>query len=115
MVSDDRPSLKELFDDLAHKAGDVALAAQGGGPKNEYQRRGQVFAVVEAPASAELRLRADIAEAARRTPATGGSERGPEWVRFEPPELDDHALDRAEAWFLSAWRAAGEGRPRRSG
>jgi hypothetical protein len=27
-------------------------------------------------------------------------------VAFAPGELDGHALDRAEAWFASAWRRA---------
>lgn len=79
------------------------------GDATEYRRASGTFAVL-ARDTVELRLNAEVAEAARRTPATSGSGRGPEWVRFSPPALDDHALDRAEAWFRSAWRAAGDRR-----
>jgi hypothetical protein len=73
-------------------------------------RRGPVLFAAAEPMAAELRLHPEIAESARRTPATSASERGAEWVRFAPPELDRHALDRAEAWFVSAWRAAAKQR-----
>jgi len=46
------------------------------------------------------------ARAALRTPDTTPSQRGPEWVSFSPEALDDQAVDRAEAWFLSAHRLA---------
>jgi hypothetical protein len=29
-------------------------------------------------------------------------------VRFDPAVLDDHGLDRAEAWLASAWRQASD-------
>ena len=44
--------------------------------------------------------------AALRTPGTATSPRGPDWVAFAPAILDDGAVDRAEAWFLSAHRRA---------
>ncbi len=47
-----------------------------------------------------------VAGAAIRTPDTTASPRGPEWVRFEPAELDDHAIDRAVAWLGFAVRHA---------
>ena len=47
-----------------------------------------------------------VAGAALRTPNTEPSVRGSEWVAFEPATLDDAAVDRAEAWFLSAYRRA---------
>jgi hypothetical protein len=56
----------------------------------------------------ELRLDPPIATAAVRTPDTGPSPRGPEWVRFAPVDLDDHAVDRLEAWFGLAYRRARE-------
>ncbi|MBI3751644.1 MAG: hypothetical protein HY263_08335 [Chloroflexi bacterium] len=56
----------------------------------------------------ELRLDPAIARAATRTPDTAPSDRGPEWVRFAPRELDDHAVDRLEAWFAFARRRASE-------
>ena len=55
---------------------------------------------------AEFRLDPVVARAALRTADTTPSPRGPEWVTFEPGELDDAAIDRAEAWFLSAHRHA---------
>ena len=36
----------------------------------------------------------------------GASHRGPDWVRFRPATLDDHAADRAVAWFGFAAGAA---------
>jgi hypothetical protein len=47
-----------------------------------------------------------VAKAALRTPDTAGSGRGVDWVAFSPPELDQHAIDRATAWLASAWRRA---------
>ena len=41
-----------------------------------------------------------------RTPDTADSARGADWVAFSPPELDQHAIDRATAWLASAWRRA---------
>jgi hypothetical protein len=55
---------------------------------------------------AEFRLDPLVAAAALRTPDTGPSPRGVDWIVFAPPFLDDHAVDRAEAWFLSAHRRA---------
>jgi hypothetical protein len=57
---------------------------------------------------AEFRLDPLVAKAALRTPDTQPSERGPDWLRFSPQALDGHAVDRAEAWFASAWRRAGD-------
>jgi hypothetical protein len=34
------------------------------------------------------------------------SARGPDWIGFAPVVIDDPAVDRAEAWFLSAHRLA---------
>ena len=52
--------------------------------------------------------RRQIAAAAARTPDTAPSPRGPDWVRFNPRELDPHALDRLGAWLELAYRRAGE-------
>ena len=100
-------SLADLFTALAAKLGEVKTELRG--DLAEFRRGDVRFATVN-DAAAELRLHPEIAEAARRTPSTAGSERGPDWVRFAPPVVDRHALDRAEAWFLSAWRAAGQDR-----
>ena len=59
------------------------------------------------PNGIEVRLDAAIAAAATRTPDTAPSPRGPEWVRFNPHELDGHALDRLRAWLDLAYRRAG--------
>lgn len=65
-------------------------------------------AVVSADgASAEFRLDPAVAAAAQRTPDTSASERGPEWVRFSPADIDGHAVDRAVAWLGSAARRTG--------
>ena len=57
-------------------------------------------------ARAEFRLDSMVAQAALRTPDTTPSTRGDRWVAFAPEVLDDGAVDRAEAWFLSAHRRA---------
>ena len=59
---------------------------------------------------AEFRLDPLIAAAALRTPDTASSPRGPDWIVFAPAVLDDHGVDRAEAWFLSAHRRAAASR-----
>ena len=60
------------------------------------------------PSGVEVRLDPPIAAAARRTPDTGPSSRGAEWVRFNPRELDGHAVDRLRAWLELAYRRASE-------
>lgn len=65
------------------------------------------FAVVDG-STVELRLDSAIAAAALKTPDTARSARGPEWVRYMPATLEDHDLDRLEAWFALAHRRAAE-------
>lgn len=60
------------------------------------------------PSGLEVRLDARIAAAAARTPDTAPSLRGKEWIRFNPRELDPHAIDRLRAWLGLAYRRAGE-------
>jgi hypothetical protein len=106
-MSDDRQAegdLVDMYGLLAAKLGEVLVDMRGS--RAEYRRGPTLFATAEGY-QAELRLDPEVAEAARRTPSTGASQRGPDWVVFAPPELDQHARDRAEAWFLSAWRHAG--------
>ena len=67
--------------------------------------RGRSFAVL-GPFGIEIRLEPAIAAAAARTPDTGPSPRGPEWVRFNPREMDGHAADRLRAWLELANRFA---------
>jgi hypothetical protein len=71
----------------------------------EWTVAGRTFAAVAAGV-AEFHLDPLVARAALRTPDTAASNRGPDWVAFAPGELDDAAIDRAEAWFLSAHRRA---------
>ena len=74
----------------------------------EFGREGTPFAIRELPTDViEMRLGADVAEAAMRTPDTAPSSRGPDWVRFAPATWDKFATDRLDAWFRVAWRLAG--------
>lgn len=82
-----------------------ARSATSGG-RTEWARGGAPFAVLDGHAL-EVRLDPAIASAALRTPDTTLSSRGLPWVRFEPRELDGHAIDRATAWFGLAYRRAG--------
>ncbi len=96
-------ALAGLFERLAKELAEVTAADS---PKGmDYRRGDRIFAAVDGGA-AEVRLDPEVAEAATRTSHTTISGRGPGWVRFEPPSVDTFALDRAGAWFLSAWRAA---------
>ena len=60
---------------------------------------GTTLVVYVAGATAEFRLRADVALAAARTAEAGPSPRGPEWVGFSPTTFDRFTRDRIEAWF----------------
>ena len=73
----------------------------------EYDRAGIVFAAREA-GRLRFRLRADIAEHALRTPETSKAPRGREWVTLASDVTDTFTVDRAAAWFESAWRLAGD-------
>jgi hypothetical protein len=102
---DEEVDLAELFSELAGDLDELEVAE---GPDGvEYRRRGRAFSAVDAR-GAEFRLRPEVTQAVLRTPAVARSGRGGDWVRFAPESVDRFALDRAEAWFLSAWRLAGE-------
>src|SRR6267378_535113 len=73
-----------------------------------WSRGGREFAAL-GPSGIELQLDRAVAAAATRTPDTAPSPRGPEWIRFNPHELDGHALDRLRAWLELAYRRAEEG------
>ena len=93
----------ELLERVAAETGDLERVTSGSSV--EWRRGPRAFAVA-GPDHAEFRLDAAVARAAIRTPDTDPSPRGPGWILFRPSALDGHAVDRAEAWFASAWRFA---------
>jgi 2,4-dienoyl-CoA reductase-like NADH-dependent reductase (Old Yellow Enzyme family) len=99
-----------FLDDLAPELGQVESAHHGDAVA--WSASGVTFAELT-DGGMELRLDPSIAAAASHTPDTDLSPRGPEWIRFHPRTLDDHAIDRLEAWFALALRRANEpgGRP----
>jgi hypothetical protein len=98
-------TLSELLEAIAADLGAAGHPAPGGGL--EWRRGERTFAALQG-GTAEFRLAATVADAARRTPDTGVSPRGRDWVAFSPGELDPMAEDRAAAWFASAWRYAAD-------
>ena len=95
---------------LESEAGEVSGVERGTGSDGAvtWSRTGRPFAVVSSAGTvAEFALDPAVAAAAIRTPDTDPSARGPGWVRFAPVRLDDHAADRATAWFASAYRRLG--------
>jgi hypothetical protein len=96
-------NLQALLEEATADLDGVSSSPAGDGV--EYRVGEQLIAVTGADA-AEFRLDPAVAGAARRTPDTAASERGPEWVRFAPSTLDPHAADRAVAWLGSAARRA---------
>ncbi len=77
-----------------------------------WTRVGSPFAVLT-EAGAAFRLDPLVARAALRTPDTSPSALGPDWVAFAPAVVDEGAVDRAEAWFLSGYRRVIVRRPGR--
>jgi hypothetical protein len=100
------PSVEHLVGELAADLPDARSTTDGAA--TTWSRAGRPFAAL-GPDGIELRLDPAIAVAAIRTPDTGPSPRGPEWVGFNPRELDGHAVDRLTAWFELAYRFAGPG------
>jgi hypothetical protein len=104
-VTEDASDL--TLEDVLRAAGeglDWIIAVQGD-TEASWVRNGTVFAAI-AGERAEFRLDGPVVQAALRTPDTTPSSRGGNWVAFAPAILDDAAVDRAEAWFLSAARHA---------
>ena len=96
-------TLPELLTEAGEALVDVSVTSDAQGLI--WDRTGRPFATSSADGlTAEFRLDPAVAAAALRTPDTKSSRRGPDWISFTPEGLDDHALDRAEAWFGSAWR-----------
>lgn len=112
-MSQSAPTLASLLAGLAEDLPEATVSsgpgAPGAGPvvrTTTWARGGVAFAVL-GPTGVEIRLDPAIAAAATRTPDTAPSPRGKDWVRFNPRELDGHAVDRLEAWFDLAYRRAG--------
>ena len=101
-------NVADVLREAADSSGVVSADAAEGG--RAYLVGDTTVAVASADgSSAEFRLDPAVAAAAQRTPDTFASERGPDWVRFSPTELNEHAIDRAVAWLGSAARRAREG------
>ena len=101
-------TLAEILTAAADGLRDVTVDA---GPDGTRWAIGPAIFATQAGDLAEFRLDPRVAAAALRTPDTARSIRGSDWITFRPALLDDHAVDRAEAWFLSAHRrAAASGR-----
>ena len=100
-------TLRDVLDAAAAEAG--ITAAPSGEPDNGtiWAAGGRPFATLDVTgAIASFRLDTELAAAARRTPDVSASSSGPEWVEFRPSAWDEHAADRAAAWFLAAYRRA---------
>jgi hypothetical protein len=96
-------SLADVLSAAAEELEDIAAEANLG--STTWSAAGRPFAILTGD-RAEFRLDPLVVRAALRTPDTAPSPRGPEWVAFAPEVLDDPAIDRAEAWFLSGHRLA---------
>jgi hypothetical protein len=99
------PSLEVLLEELVSSEDDITATPVDA--STTWSRAGHAF-LAAAANGVEFRLERAIAAAATRTPDAGPSPRGPEWVRFNPRELDGHAVDRVTAWFDLAYRLAGD-------
>jgi hypothetical protein len=102
-------TLAELLLEAAAAIPGLASSPSEGGADIDFRTADILVAVVTADGAGEFRLDPAVAAAARRTPDTSPSEHGPDWVRFAPATLDDHAADRAVAWLGSAARRAVRG------
>jgi len=99
------PDLAGLCAELADELDGVVSSSDG--ETTTYSRGEGAFARASC-SRLEVRLPADIAEAALNTPDTvlDPDDRG--WVRFTPKGGERHVTDRATAWFQTAWRHAAD-------
>lgn len=98
--------LGALLEEAASELGGVLLRNDAGGVT--WSVDGHPIASVEGPV-ASFRIGREIGAAARNTPDVSASPLGPDWVAFQPATIDDHARDRAVAWFAAAHRLAKRG------
>jgi hypothetical protein len=97
-------TLRELLTAVALDLPEADAATDPVG-STTWSRQDRPFATLSADgATASFALDGAVAAAAARTPDVAPSSRGAGWVDFTPAELDDHASDRAAAWFASAHR-----------
>jgi len=99
------PSLADAVDHLADELDEIHRRRSAYAV--EYLRGGVVFAARE-EGRVSFRLRAEVVAAGLQTADTTLSARGSDWIALQPRVVDGFALDRALAWFESAWRLAGE-------
>jgi hypothetical protein len=97
-----------LPDLLAAAASELPQIVAATGPDRTvtWSRGDRAFAMLAADGAAAFALDPAVAAAAVRTPDTTPSGLGAGWIRFAPAVLDEHAADRAVAWFVSAHRRA---------
>ncbi len=105
-MTDDPVSDLDLADILGAAAEELdGIATDVDGASTTWSASGRLFATLTGE-RAEFRLDPLVVRAALRTSDTAPSPRGPDWIAFAPAVLDDPAVDRAEAWFLSGHRHA---------
>ena len=97
------PTVGTVVERLTAELGDVTSSGSASG--TEFKRAGQTFAVLQG-SQVSLKLRPDIAEAALHTPGTSPSDRGDEWIEFQPDPSDPQDVDRLQAWLTIGWRSA---------
>jgi hypothetical protein len=94
-----------LFEVLVESAEETPDAVRADAPDGSitWSVDGRPFAVLSADGSmASFLLESMVAAAAVRTPDVRPSPRGPAWVELQPADVDEHAADRANAWFIFA-------------
>jgi hypothetical protein len=104
VTNDAAPDLAGLCADVADELDEVSRSPDG--EATLYARGSAEFARVT-HAALEVRLPGDIADAALRTTDTSAGDQ-PGWIRFAPVNGERHVIDRASAWFQTAWRHAGK-------
>ena len=104
----DVAAIRARIEGLAAELPDVDVEPTGASVS--WSSAGHPFAILTDDA-VEIRLSGPVAAAAANTPDTEPSGRGSGWVRFRPPVLDGHAIDRLDAWFAFGRRHAAEGAP----
>ena len=103
-------TLEEVLDDAAASSSiPVEAEALDDGAVGWAVGQRLVATMDDGARAVTFRLDPVLAGAALRTPDVTPSSRGPEWVTFRPAVLDDHAIDRAEAWFAAAVRRGARG------